>query len=69
MLAVGLVAGIGCSLALSRFVAAQLFGVQTMDIWTYVAAIALLSGVAVVSSFVPARRASAIDPLSTLRYE
>jgi ABC-type lipoprotein release transport system permease subunit len=40
-----------------------------MDIWTYVAAIALLSGVAVVSSFVPARRASAIDPLSTLRYE
>jgi predicted permease len=69
MLAVGLVAGICCSLALSRFIAAQLFGVRTMDIWTYVAAIALLSGVAVVSSFVPARRASAIDPLSTLRYE
>ena len=69
MLALGVVAGIGCSLALSRFVAAQLFGLQAMDPSTYVAAIALLSAVAVVSSLLPARRASAIDPLSTLRYE
>jgi predicted permease len=69
MLAIGLVAGIGCSLALSRFVAAQLFGLRAVDTWTYVAAIALLSAVAVVSSFLPARRASAIDPLTTLRYE
>jgi predicted permease len=69
MLGVGLVAGIGCSLALSRFVAAQLFGVQALDAWTYVAAMVLLTGVALVASFVPARRASAIDPLSTLRYE
>jgi predicted permease len=69
MLGVGLVAGIGCSLALSRLVAAQLFGVQAVDAWTYVAAMALLSGVALLASFVPARRASAIDPLSTLRCE
>ena len=69
MLAIGLVAGIGCSLALSRFVAAQLFGLRAVDTWTYVAAILLLSAVAVVSSFLPARRASAIDPLTTLRYE
>jgi predicted permease len=69
MLAIGLVAGIGCSLALSRFVAAQLFGLRAVDTSTYVAAIALLSVVAVVSSFMPARRASAIDPLTTLRYE
>jgi ABC-type antimicrobial peptide transport system permease subunit len=69
MLAIGVVAGIGCSLALSRFVAAQLFGLRAVDTSTYVAAIALLSVVAVVSSFLPARRASAIDPLTTLRYE
>jgi predicted permease len=69
MLAIGLAAGIGCSLALSRFVAAQLFGLRAVDTWTYVAAIALLSAVAVVSCFLPARRASAIDPLTTLRYE
>jgi predicted permease len=69
MLGVGLVAGIGGSLALSRLVAAQLFGVQAVDAWTYVAAMALLTTVALVASFVPARRASAIDPLSTLRYE
>jgi predicted permease len=69
MLGIGLVAGIGCSLALSRLVAAQLFGVQITDARTYAAAISLLSGVALISSFVPARRASAIDPISTLRYE
>jgi predicted permease len=69
MLTIGLVAGIGCSLALGRFVAAQLFGLRAVDTSTYVAAIALLSVVAVVSSFLPARRASAIDPLTTLRYE
>jgi predicted permease len=69
MLAIGLLAGIGCSLALSRFVAARLFGLRAVDTWTYVAAIALLSAVAVVSSFLPARRASASDPLTTLRYE
>lgn len=69
MLAIGLVAGIGCSLALSRFVAAQLFGLGGFDMWTYAAAIVLLSAVAVVSSLLPARRASAIDPLTTLRYE
>jgi ABC-type antimicrobial peptide transport system permease subunit len=69
MLGIGLFAGICCSLALSRLVAAQLFGVQAVDAWTYVAAMALLAGVALAASFVPARRASAIDPLSTLRYE
>ena len=69
MLGMGLLAGIGCSLALGRLIAAQLFGLQATDAWTYVTAAALLSGVALVSSFVPARRASTIDPLSTLRYE
>jgi predicted permease len=69
ILGLGLVAGIACSLALSRFVATQLFGLQVTDTWTYVLAIALLSAVALVSSFVPARRASVIDPLSTLRCE
>ena len=69
MLAIGVVAGIACSVALSRFVAAQLFGLRAVDAWTYIAAIAVLSAVAVLSSFLPARRASAIDPLTTLRYE
>jgi predicted permease len=69
MLGVGLAAGIALSLVLTRLIAAQLYGVQATDIWTYVAATALLGGVAVVSGFLPARRASAIDPLATLRYE
>ena len=69
MLGVGLALGIALSLALTRFIAAQLYGVQATDIWTYVAAMALMCGVALVSGFLPARRASAIDPLATLRYE
>ncbi|MGC2398683.1 MAG: ABC transporter permease, partial [Acidobacteriaceae bacterium] len=69
LLGTGLIAGIALSLALSRFIAAQLFGVRATDLRTYVAAIGLLSLVALVSSFVPARRASTIDPLTTLRYE
>lgn len=69
LLGFGLIAGLGFSLVLSRFIAAQLFGVPATDLGTYVAAIGVLSLVAVVSSFVPARRASVIDPLTTLRYE
>ena len=69
MLAVGFAAGIGFSLLLTRFIAAQLYGVQATDIRTYLVAMALLGGVALVSGFLPARRASAIDPLATLRYE
>ena len=69
MLAVGLACGIGFSLMLTRFIAAQLYGVEATDVWTYLVAMALLGGVALVSGFLPARRASAIDPLATLRYE
>jgi predicted permease len=69
MLGVGLAAGVGCSVGLSRLVREQLFGVQATDAWTYVGAIAILTTVALAASFVPARRASTIDPLSTLRYE
>jgi putative ABC transport system permease protein len=69
MLAVGLACGIAFSLALTRLIAAQLYGVEATDIWTYVVAMAVLGAVALLSGFLPARRASAIDPLATLRYE
>jgi predicted permease len=65
----GLAAGVPCAYFLSRYISSQLFGVTPADVATCVGAIALLALVAAVSSFVPARRASAIDPLTALRYE
>ena len=65
----GLIAGVPCAYVLSRFVSSELFGVTPTDLWTYIAATAVLSLVGAVSGFVPARRASAIDPIKALRYE
>jgi len=65
----GLAAGIPVAYLLSRYVSAQLFGVAPTDVWTCAAAIAILCMVAAISAFLPARRASAIDPITALRYE
>src|SRR4051794_2015965 len=64
----GLATGIPCAYVLSRYVSSQLFGVTPADMWTCVAAIAILETAAAVSGFVPARRASTIDPITALRY-
>jgi len=69
LLGVGLAAGVPCALLLSRYVASQLFGVTPTDVWTYAAAIAILFMAGAISAFVPARRASGIDPITALRYE
>ena len=69
LLAGGLFAGVPAAYLLSRYVSSELFGVTPADAWTAAAAIAVLGLVAAVSGFVPARRASAIDPLTALRYE
>jgi ABC-type antimicrobial peptide transport system permease subunit len=54
---------------LNRYVSSQLFGVTPTDVWTGAASIAILGLVALVSGLVPARRASAVDPITALRYE
>jgi ABC-type antimicrobial peptide transport system permease subunit len=46
-----------------------LFGVTPTDIWTGSAAVGVLALVAAMAGFIPARRASAIDPIQALRYE
>ncbi len=63
----GLLAGLGASLALARVLRALLFGVTPGDPLTTGAALALLGAVALIAAGVPARRASRLDPMETLR--
>jgi len=69
LLGEGLIVGVPGAYVLSRYVSSQLFGVTPTDVWTGATAVAILGLVALVSVLVPARRASAIDPITALRYE
>jgi ABC-type antimicrobial peptide transport system permease subunit len=63
----GVAIGIGISLALTRVMSALLFGVSPMDPATYSAVSVGLAGVALVATWLPARRASRVDPVAALR--
>jgi predicted permease len=65
----GLAGGTAAALALTRLVTSQLFGVEPHDPATLVLAAALLSLVACAAGYLPARRASRVDPMVTLRSE
>jgi ABC-type antimicrobial peptide transport system permease subunit len=69
LLGVGLGVGVPGAYVLSRYVSSQLFGVRPTDVWTFIAATAILGLAAAASGFVPARRASTVDPITALRYE
>jgi putative ABC transport system permease protein len=65
--AAGIVVGVAGALALGRLIAGMLFGVSAADPTTVVAAAVVLLGVAVVASWLPARRAARVDPMIALR--
>lgn len=66
---VGLAIGIPVAVVASRFVSSQLFGLTGGDPLTLAAAALLLTFVALLAGFVPARRAARVNPLTALRYE
>lgn len=69
VLVVGSAIGVAGALASTRFVSTLLYGVNATDRVVFVGATLLLIGVAMVAAVVPARRASRIDPMISLRYE
>lgn len=56
-------------LALARAIAGVLYGVGPTDPWTYGGVVLVLSASALLASWIPARRASHVDPLAALRTE
>lgn len=66
---VGLAVGIGRSMALTRLLAGLLFDVQPLDPAVLASVAAILTGVSLMASYLPARRAAKIDPLAALRCE
>jgi putative ABC transport system permease protein len=66
---IGLAIGVGGAIGLTRLMATLLFGVGARDPLTMVTVGVILAGVAIMASYVPARRATRVDPVVALRYE
>jgi predicted permease len=66
---VGAVVGVGAAIGLARVMSSLLFGIGPMDPAAYVAALAVTLAAAALASYLPARRAAAVDPIETLRAE
>ncbi len=69
LIAIGVVVGVGLTLAGSKAASSLLFGLKARDPLTIAMAVVLLAAIGFAASFIPARRASRLDPMVALRYE
>ena len=69
LVAIGIVVGVALALGLTRVISAALFGVKSTDPLTYLMVAVALSVIAFIACYLPARRATRVDPMVALRYE
>jgi predicted permease len=67
--AMGMLVGLGGAVALTRYLSSLLFGISGTDLSTFIAVSVLLFAVALLASYVPARRAAEIEPITALHHE
>ena len=66
---IGVAIGLVGALAVTRFLRTLLFGVSPFDPLSFVSVAAILAAIALLASYIPARRAARVDPVEALRYD
>jgi predicted permease len=69
LLLIGLAVGIPAAVGASHFISSQLYGVRSTDVVSFSLGIVMLAAVTVLAGYLPARRASKVDPIVALHYE